>query len=840
MGLEEYRKKRAFEKTPEPAGVPEAAEPGGVFVVQEHHARRLHWDFRLEHDGVLKSWAVPKGPSLNPSDKRLAVQTEDHPLEYGNFEGEIPKGNYGAGTVILWDRGTFTVEGIPFDKQLQRGELKFNLNGHKLRGSFALIRLKTGKDWLLLKHRDSHADANWDIGEHGGSVAGVLLADPSVLDGAEKAPIPDRVEVMLAELGAKPFTDPSWLFELKWDGMRAIAIVTESGLELRSRTWRNVTAGFPELAVTTERVRAREAILDGEIVVLDSEGRSNFERMQSRMNIARPTASLLKEAPVDYYVFDVLYCDGYDLRSVFLEDRKRFLRAIIDPLPPLRYSDHVVEQGKDLFELAAASGAEGILAKRLDSLYVAGRSPQWLKLKIIKELDAVVGGWTAPRGGRQHFGALLLGLYDGRKLQYIGGVGTGFTGKLQAEIMKQLKPIESVRCPFSEIPPTKEPAKWVEPKLVTRVTYGEFTTEKRLRRPVFVAMRDDVAPEECTFRSEAQPEEVPPGPRPAIMQRTLSSRTAIEAELFTGKAETALLDVDGKPVRLSNLNKVYFPEPGYTKRQLLAYYYRVSPYLLPFLKDRPLVLQRHPNGVKAHGFYQKDAGLEKPEWITTVSIQSEASNKRIEYYVANDLASLLFLTNLGCIEHNPWSSRVDNLEYPDYVFFDLDPTEETPYTTVIELAQAVMKVMDRIGCAVFLKTSGATGLHIYLPLEPVYTYEHVRVFAEIIARLISAQAPQLMTFERATSKREKGRIFFDFSQNAYGRPLASVYSVRPAAHATVSAPMAARELKRTLEPRQFTLANMPARIEKTGDLWAEFWSRRQRIETALERLQGGV
>ncbi|MCW5982341.1 MAG: DNA ligase D [Bryobacteraceae bacterium] len=839
MALEDYRKKRTFDKTPEPAGGPStSAGAGPVFVVQKHAARRLHYDFRLEIDGVLKSWAVPKGPSLNPADKRLAVQTEDHPLEYGNFEGEIPKGNYGAGTVVLWDRGAFEVEGdLPASRQLERGDMKIHLTGHKLRGSFALVRLKSGKDWLLIKHRDSYVDPSWDIDAHDGSVAGILPADPSVLDGAREAPMPDRVEVMLAVLGKEAFSDPDWLFELKWDGMRAIAIIDGGALELRSRTWRNVTAGFPELAILPERLQARRAVLDGEIVVLDSEGRSNFERMQSRMNVARPTAALLKDAPVDYYIFDILYCDGYDLRSARLVDRKRFLRSILDPQPPVRYSDHIAGQGEELFKAASRSGAEGILAKRADSPYAGGRSPHWMKLKILKDLDAVIGGFTAPRGGRQYFGALLLGLYRDGKLEFIGGVGTGFTGKRQAEIMKRLEPLETARWPFSAKPDTREPARWVAPKLAARVTYGEMTAENRLRQPVFVALRDDLKPEDCVFAAEVTPA---PAPSPPERRRPSSPPADLEQELLRGRAETAQFDIDGKPLRLSNLNKVYFPETGFTKRQLLAYYYRVAPYLLPFLKDRPLVLQRHPNGVTSQGFYQKDAGLEKPDWIDTVRIDSEGSGKQIEYYVANDLASLLFLTNLGCIEHNPWSSRADNLERPDYVFFDLDPTGDTPYATVVKLARAVMKVMDRIGCTVFLKTSGASGMHIYLPLEPVYTYEHVRTFAEIIARLIEAQAPDLLTFERATSKRKEGRIYFDFSQNAYGRPLASVYSVRPVAAATVSAPISPAELKPSLTPKRFTLSNLPARLEKTGDLWTAFWNHRQRIEPAIERLHAGI
>jgi bifunctional non-homologous end joining protein LigD len=834
MALDEYRKKRRLERTPEPAGGAAAAAAGALFVVQKHAARRLHYDLRLEIGGTLKSWAVPKGPSLDPGEKRLAVRTEDHPLEYGGFEGEIPAGNYGAGTVVLWDRGIYLPEGPPPPaEQLERGELKFALRGHKLRGSFALVRMKPApgersEQWLLIKHKDGFAAPGWDIEEHDGSVAEAGSLDPGAIEGAEPAALPARVELMLAAPAAKPFSDPDWLFEIKWDGMRAAAIVSDGRCSLQSRTGRDVTAQFPELRVLPERLLARQAVLDGEIVVLDEKGRSNFERLQPRMQSARPGAALLKEAPADYYLFDLLYCDGFDLRQAPLGERKRLLRALLGASPPVRYSDHVVERGEELFELARRQGAEGIIAKRIDSPYGGGRSELWKKLKGVRELDAAVCGYTAPRGGRHYFGALLVGLYRGGQLVFAGGVGSGFTERQQEELLAALEPLRTERCPFATVPETAEPAVWVEPRLVIRVRYSEITSEGRLRAPVYGGLRPDAHPEECTLENEA--------PR-LVRTPALSTREAIEAELFGGRSNNAVIEIDGVTLRLTNLNKVYFPERGYTKRQLLGYYYRVADFILPFLKDRPLVLRRHPDGVGGPAFYQKDARAEKPPWMKTVSIASEHRGEPIEYYVASDLASLLFLTNLGCIEHNPWSSRVDDLEHPDYVFFDLDPTEGTPYATVAEVARAIARLMKQAGCPVFLKTSGATGMHAFVPLERLYTYEEARTFAEIVARLVAREAGELLAWERSVEKRQPGKVYFDYSQNAYGRPLASVYSVRPAAAATVSTPIAARQLGKPLAPEAFTLETVPAMLQQKGDLWAGFWESRQRLEPLLERLR---
>jgi bifunctional non-homologous end joining protein LigD len=864
MPLDEYHRKRKFRQTPEPAGKPRrdgdnAKRPaGGRFVVQKHAARRLHYDLRLEIDGVLKSWAVPKGPSLNPKDKRLAVMTEDHPLEYGNFEGTIPEGNYGAGTVIIWDTGEYAPEGERSpSEQVAGGEIKFVLRGKKLAGSFVLVKLKPradskGNEWLLIKHDDAHADESFDADALPDSaVTGRTLDEVrqglppdqagqlplAALEGAAPAPMPREMEPMLGTLVQQPFSDPDWLFELKWDGVRALAFIDDGKCRLRSRMGHDMTDRYPELMLLPELLAGRQAVLDGEIVVLDEQGRGDFERLQSRMHVSKPARGQIEQAPATYYVFDLLYLDGYDLRPVALVERKRLLRQVLRASEPVRYSDHVLEKGKELFELARRHGAEGVVGKRLHSRYVAGRATEWVKLKVTSEVDAVVGGYTSPSGGRQHFGALLLGLYEGGQLNFIGAVGSGFNDRTLAEIAAEIDKRKSSRRPFPQEPVTKGKPHWIKPELVARVQYGSWTQEKRLRAPVFGGLRWDIDPKDCRLETETAAPAAIVKARPVSSVPVLASRDEIEKELFEGERESVILEITAKPVRLTNLNKIYFPEARYTKRDLIAYYYRVAEYLLPFMKDRPLVLQRFPNGIKGNSFYQKDAGPDTPPWMDTHGILSEERGRDIQYLMAQDLAGLLYLANLGCIEMHPWSSSIGNLDNPDYVFFDLDPTEGTDYDTVIEVARTILKVLDRLKVRVFLKTSGASGFHMYLPLEPRYGYEQARVFAEIVARMVAAQIPKKVTLERLTGRRSSGEVYLDYSQNAYGRPLATVYSVRPQAAASVSAPVTAKELRRGLRPDHFTIKTMPERLKKTGDLWAGFWEHRQRIEPALDRLR---
>jgi bifunctional non-homologous end joining protein LigD len=863
--LAEYRRKRRFEDTPEPRGK-KARKDEKIFVIQKHAARRLHYDLRLEVGGVLKSWAVPKGPSLSPGDKRLAIQVEDHPFEYRKFEGTIPEGNYGAGEVIIWDQGTYEPEGpLSAAEQLERGELKFGLHGTKLNGSFVLVKLKRSRgqnEWLLIKHRDEHADPMWNVEDHGESVvSGRPLPktqkekrasqdanppNPAELPGARSAPMPRDVSVTLSKIAGKPFSDPNWLFEIKWDGIRTVAFLENGDVRLFSRSKRDVTAEFPEFQTLARHARAGTAILDGEIVTLDENGRSDFQKLQNRFGVTKPSQKLINDVPLTYYFFDVLYCNGFDVRKTPLLQRKELLRQVLRGDDRVRYSEHQLEMGKELYAAAEKQGLEGIVGKQIESPYTGNRTSFWLKFKIVNELDAVIIGWTAPRRARQYFGALVLALYEDKKeLQFIGSVGTGFDQKTQKDLLAQLEKLRVARSPLGNPPKLREHVEWVRPAMVASVKFANWTEDTHLRAPVFLGIRKDRTPEECTF-SAARPEhaqvdaeiEAPASPRSSPpKKKDEPPRDAGYEELAQGKAESLRLQVDGRTLALTHLNKIYFPESGIRKRDLLAYYYRIADLILPFLKDRPLVMRRYPNGIDEKSFFQKEAPESIPDWIKRARVYSDERGGEMDYVMAQDRPSLLFLTNLGCIDHNPWSSRFDRQDYPDYVFFDLDPTPETPFTTVLRVARAIYKVLLSTRLVCFLKTSGATGFHIYVPLEPIYKYEQTRTFAAIISQLVASELPRDTTLERSIRKRPAGRVLLDALQNAKGKPLAAVYSARAHPGATVSTPVTGDELmKGNIDPDDWTIKTLEARLQATGDLWKDFWKKRQTLDSALAAL----
>ena len=856
--LKDYRNKRHFERTPEPRG---SAHRSGhrVFVIQKHAATRLHYDLRLEVEGVLKSWAVPKGPSLDPGAKRLAVQVEDHPFEYRTFEGSIPKGQYGGGEVIIWDQGTYAPEGeLSARDQLARGELKFHLNGEKLRGSFVLVKLKkpgSKNEWLLIKHRDSFADANWNAEEHTESVvSGRTLEDlvegrsarkptqrnAGELTGAVRAPMPPMpkgVPVTLAQLKERPFSDANWLFEIKWDGVRAIAQIRQGQATLWARSGRDITQEYPEFRDLAAHFRAIDAIVDGEIVSLDADGRSDFQKLQNRLGAQNPSQKLVQSVPVDYYFFDLPYADGFDLRKSPLLERKELLKRVLMADEKLHYSDHILEKGEELFEAAREKSLEGIIGKLTDSPYSGTRTSSWVKIKIVKELDAVVGGYTAPRRSRKYFGALVLGLYDGRELKFIGSVGTGFDEDSQESIFERLQELRVTRSPFRHPPTLRERVYWVKPELVVRVKYGNWTEDLHLRMPVFLSLRKDRAPQGCTFAAAtpAPTEEPPNTPAKPRAARPPVSRDP-EQELQSGTSESLDLESDGQRVHLTHLNKIYFPQVGLKKRDLLAYYYRMAKYILPFLKDRPLVLRRYPDGVDGKVFFQKEAPPFIPDWIETATVYSDERGGEMQYLMANNRAALLYLTNLGCIDHNPWSSRAKAQDYPDYVFFDLDPTPGTPFSTVLQVARGIYSLLKSIRLQCFLKTSGASGFHIYIPLEPRYTYEQTRTFAEVVGRLVGEEHPKLTTFERTVKNRPQGRVLIDALQNARGKPLACAYSVRAFPEAPVSTPLSPEELTKAISPEKWNLKNVPERVRRVGDVWQDFWQKSQTLDRALELL----
>ena len=917
--LADYKRKRNFAATPEPKGhLQKSAMP--IFVVQRHAARRLHYDFRLEVNGALASWAVPKGPPEQPGEKRLAVHVEDHPIDYAKFEGEIPKGNYGAGQVQIWDKGTYEVEGPePATAQIERGDFKFRLHGERLNGRFVLVKIRRserGNEWLLIRKDSDVAPPTVKHPEKQPSKSSGKAAEltqkailnPEELAGAKKAAMPDHVSVTLATLAEKPFSSPDWLFEIKWDGERAVAFIRDGEVELRSRSGRNITPEYPELKGLPKTLNARKAIVDGEIVVLDEAGRSDFMRIQQRFGVQNPSRQLQQTVPVTYYAFDFLYYDGYDLRNVALESRKELLRSLLTPSERVRFSDHQMEKGIELYEVAKQQGLEGIIAKRRDSPYPGKRSSLWLKLKIVRDIDVVIGGWTAPRRSREHFGALLMGLYDADgNLEYIGSVGTGFTQDSLDRTYQQLKALETPESPFRLSPKVKEAVHWVKPQLVARVKFGQWTHDKKLRAPVFLGFQEDRDARDCRFDNQVTPEVAAPAgasvgetskrdpstasraahtpreekPRGTPLRMTGSppdparaaslssddrvggktkqerkparrgkaaqtSATAaksaqaapaadLERELASGRGESLAVDLDGKHLNLTNLNKLYFPQPKLRKRYVLLYYLRVAPHILPFLKDRPLVLKRYPNGIDGEFFFQKEAPKSKPDWIRTVLIDSKERGSEMPYFLADDRADLLYLTNLGCIDHNPWSSRYDDQDRPDYVFFDLDPTDGTGFEVVLTVARAIHKELEALGVRMYMKTSGASGFHIFVPLKREYTYEEVRLFAGAIGQRVQSQLPALVTSERTVSKRRKGTVLIDALQNAKGKPLAAVYSLRPFRGAPVSAPVSPRELAKGFQPPEFNVETIFQRLKRPGDLWKDFWENRQRLQDFVER-----
>ncbi len=858
MSLKEYERKRSFDKTPEPKPqAPDRLEPASrFFCVQRHDATRLHYDLRLEVGGTLKSWAVPKGPSLEPLAKHLAMHVEDHPLDYGNFEGNIPKGEYGGGSVMLWDRGTFDVLGdAPAQAQIDRGDFKFRIHGHKIKGEFALVRMRNrgkGNEWLLIKKNDADAKPGWNIEDHARSVLtgrtqqeiaenlpAVTAPQPAAtghqslaaLKGAVKSPMPRTISPMLATLARHPPEGKDWLYEIKWDGVRAICFVEDNQLRLYSRTQKRCDQQYPELSVLPHFLKASTAILDGEIAVLDENGRSRFNLIQPRISVTDPNsiAHLSRSAPVTLFLFDLLYLDGYDLRGVPLEDRKRLLEEIVTPADHIRFSDHFAANGRAMLEAARANGLEGILAKRRDSRYEGRRTTDWQKIKVLTTGDFVIGGFT--HGERDYFSSLVLGVYDHGKLVHTGQVGTGFNDKSLKEIYTAIEPLIVKKTPFAGSVKALREVTWLKPELVAEIKYLEVTPDGLLRAPVFMRLRPDKDPKDCVRESyEPAPEEAEDSSAPA-------SALIRKGPLIPPKSPAeALLDIDGQRLKFTNLNKVFYPGEGITKRDLINYYDAVANLIIPHLRDRPLSLKRYPNGIDHDFFFQKDAEDKVPEWVRLEPIFSEHNQDKIHYIICNDRPTLLYLANLACIDQNPWMSRLGSLDNPDFALIDLDPTEGCPYDQIVEAAQLVKKILDSVGMAGYPKTTGGDGMHVYIPLEPVYTYEQVRSFAEILSILVIREKPGLFTTPRAVSKRKKGKVYFDYLQISSAKTIAAPYVLRAHPGAPVSAPLDWGEVRKGLEPGQFNIHNAIERFERVGDLFEPVLMNRQKLETALEKV----
>ncbi len=907
--LKRYRAKRSADRTPEPFGsepapsAPETAVPATpppaapapaetapapawsrprLYCIQKHAARRLHYDLRLELGGVLRSWAVPKGPTLDPGEKRLAVEVEDHPVEYADFEGVIPEGNYGAGEAIVWDRGVWIPLEDP-DETLPRGKLTFELRGYKLRGAWHLFRTKgkgkaPSKDWMLVKRTDGYASRNASLPEQSvdsgltveelrsGSTRSAELAAELARLGAPLSTVRvSELKLMLAETAEAPFSDPGWVYELKYDGYRVLGAREGGEPRLRYRRGSDATATYPEVARALKLLPFGDLLLDGEIVVLDEQGRPSFQllqmRSQQRRKVDVERGAL--EAPATFCVFDLLAFEGRDLRSLPLVERKRLLQTALPRAGPLRFVEHIVGEGEAFYEEVVRLGLEGAMAKRAASPYVAGRSTEWRKLRRLHFEDFVVVGLSEPRGGRTGFGALQLAAYDGDALVYCGRVGSGFDERLLQELSAELARDRRETPPCTG-PILRERGQiWVEPRLVVEVRHHSWTQEGLLRQPVFLRLRDDKLPIDCRMpaqrpvpsegeaedtdesegaagpgdRSRAAP--IPPGaPRhpPSIPESPAARRTSPQATtaVNTGAAPGPEPPVE-KKVPFSNLSKVFWPDEGFTKGDLIEYYRRISPWLLPYLKDRLLVLTRYPDGVKGKSFFQKDAPGFAPGWVRLERVWSEDGGREIDYFVADDVETLLYIINLGTIPLHVWGSRVSDLAHPDWCILDLDP-KGAPFTHVVRIAQAIHELAQEIALPAYIKTSGSSGLHVLVPLGRLLTFEQCRQLGELLARVVSARLAEIATIARAPAARG-GRVYIDYLQNGHGKLLAAPFSARPVPGALASAPLLWDEVDESLDPRAFTIATLPERMAVFGaDPLAPVLREAVDLTQALERL----
>ncbi len=888
--LSKYDEKRDFEITPEPAPKRVRGEGPLTFVIQKHDATRLHYDFRLEVDGVLKSWAVPKGPSLDPNDKRLATMVEDHPIDYGPFEGVIPKGQYGAGQVIVWDNGTYAPDedGLPFDDRdgaerqmrggIEEGKISITMRGRKLKGSWTLVKMqRTDKEWLLIKHKDAQASAERDILEDDRSViSGLTIEDikngrlpdraqakplvlgPDDLAGARRAALPNTLLPMLATLTERPFSDARWFFEPKLDGVRAIAIVRDGDVKLISRRGLDATKQYPVLAAALAAQPAAGLTLDGEIVALDEHGVPSFELLQQRLNLTREPdiRRAESEVPVLYYVFDLLHCDGYELRAAPLEQRKELLARVLATANNVLFLDHFDEEGELAYRAAVEHGLEGVVAKKRDGVYEPGvRSRNWLKIKATQSDEFIVGGYSQGEGSRRDtFGALLVGEHRDGKLHYVSNVGSGFNDRLLAELKERLDKMATKRSPFANEVPIKSGVTWVRPELVVEVKYAQRTREGNLRAPVFLRLREDKPASEVRHIEALEP----PAQNGAATSDPAPALEDVLEQLDNTK-DKLILEVEGQRISLANLNKEFWPKLGrrraLSKRDLLRYYAQVSPYLLPHLRDRPLTLTRYPNGITGQFFYQKHWDAPLPEFVDTARLYSSHNEGDQEYLICNNLPTLLWLGQMGDLELHTWYSRVDPepdghhlattftgseeqidqslLNYPDFIVFDIDPyiysgkeakgaepeLNRKAFAKTRAVALWLKDVLDSLSLSSFVKTTGKTGLHIYAPILRELDYDATRAACETIGRHLLQQHPREITMDWSTEKRA-GKVFFDHNQNVRGKTLASIYSPRVIPEAAVSMPVRWDELE-GVYPSDFTILTAPARLAETGDLWTD-------------------
>ena len=882
--LSTYRAKRSADRSPEPVGTVSAV-PGNLFVVHKHAARNLHWDLRLEMDGVLRSWAVPKGPSYDMADKRLAVKVEDHPLEYGDFEGVIPAGNYGAGGIIVWDRG----EWVPLEDWrtgLEKGKLLFELRGYKLHGKWTLVKIKkTEKEWLLIKERDAWVRSPGDEFPEASVLSGLTVEEMKAgatpasrlraalgQSDAKRARVdPAKVDVMLAEPADEAFTRDGWLFELKLDGYRLIAAKSRGEALLLTRNGNDYTAVFPEIANAVQKLPLDDVIIDGEVVVLGPDGKPSFARLQrrGRLSSAIDVRRASVELPAVFFAFDLLAFEDFDLRGLPLAKRKELLLDALPSLGPLRALDYIEREGERFLEQVTELGLEGIIAKKADAPYRAGRSSKWLKIKSDHTGEFVIVGFTEPRGSRSHLGALQVADRVNGTLVYAGRVGTGFNDALLAELNELLAPTirAEAACEGPVTAPGATPRStaeiletstttWVQPLYVCEVRYTHFTPDGVMRHPVFVRLRNDKRPDECERQDWSAADE-PPEPSVSRAGDSVSAGAGASGDDTRSSRTSGTVHGDGpsravvsdgteppappprpaaqKTVNFSNPKKVYWPADGYTKGDMIEYYRAVSPWLLPYLRNRPVVLTRFPDGIDGKSFYQKDAPDFAPEWMRTVPIWSTETERDIRYFVCDDVESLLYIANMGSIPLHIWASRVGSLELCDWCVIDLDP-KDAPFSDVIRTARELYRICEAIGLPSHVKTTGKTGLHILLPLGRQCTYEQSRVLGELLARFVLRSLGDIATITRHVQKRGD-KVYLDYLQNRHGQTIVAPFSVRPLPGATVSMPLLWEEVQDGLDPRAFTIRTALDRMDRLGaDPVAAVLEEKPDLGSVLERL----
>ena len=846
--LQTYRRKRNFSRTPEPSGARELsrARPrrkantlSGAYVIQKHAARALHYDLRLEVDGVFKSWAVPKGLSLRPGERHLAVQVEDHPFEYGSFEGVIPKGEYGGGTVMLWDRGRWSSPSTRAD--LDNGKLEIELDGEKLSGRWLLVRMsgrgeQPNKNWLLIKRgaaieappSDSSVatgrtmreiaragDRTWTRDGESRPKPSERGAPKARLDRAVRKPLPDIVKPQLATLvDAAPDGD-AWVHEIKLDGYRLLARIDNGKCRLISRNGKNWTARFPEIAAQLATLPARQVLLDGEVVAIASNGATSFHALQRALSEERTD-------PLVYYAFDLLHLDGYSLMDSPLIERKEALHALLDAAGfggdgRVRYAEHLDTSGPRFFEEACKLGLEGIVSKRRDAPYRAGRGRTWLKTKCAQHDELVIGGYTEPAGTRTGLGALLLGAYDADgRLRYVGKVGTGFDTRMLSSLAAKLAKIETTQSPFANAP-RQRGVHWVKPSLVAEVAFTERTRDGMLRHPTFRGIREDKGPKEVKLPSA-------------------KNANAKTAKAWTGKKSAgrrAPNHVEVAGVRLTNPDRVLWPERGITKLKLASYYKAIEPWLMPMLRDRPLALLRCPEGRAGECFFQKHPGETMSEAIPRIDIREKSGTTT--YMYATSIADVIRLVQMGVLELHVWGSRVDDLEHPDIIVIDLDPGPDVAWRDVIGAAVRVRDILGELGFASFPRLTGGKGLHVVVPLEPAADWDTVKAFSLAVAQRAAKEEPERYTTNMAKSKRS-GRIFIDYLRNGRGATAIASYSSRAREGAPVAVPLRWEELDKTTGSDRFDVLNLRRRLSGLrADPWADFDAARRPLAKGKRR-----